>query len=183
MGRASGADPAVRTAGGLFRKVRQADPAYTVREVNDATPCGWDGWLREWPGDGHVLQSYAWGEFKRQLGWRLLRLVLERGGEAAGVGQFLLHNTLPITGVLMYCSKGPWLPWEDEGPSGPSLRPRPPSPGARARTPPRDRTRSPRRQLGRQGPAGPHRFPRARYALNSDTTVTVDLSPPRRGCS
>jgi len=41
--------------------------------------------------------------------------VLERGGEAAGVGQFLLYNTLPIPGALMYCSKGPWLPWEDEG--------------------------------------------------------------------
>jgi hypothetical protein len=26
-------------------------------------------------------------------------------------------------------------------------------------------------------------FHEARYALNSDTTVTVDLSPPRRGCS
>jgi peptidoglycan pentaglycine glycine transferase (the first glycine) len=40
--------------------------------------------------------------------------VLEREGEVAGVEQFLAYNTMPVPGVLMYCSKGPWLPWEDE---------------------------------------------------------------------
>ena len=85
---------------------------YAVREVNDVAPSLWDEWLRDSPGGGHVLQSYAWGEFKRQVGWRPTRLVLERDGEVAGVGQFLLYNTLPVPGALMYCSKGPWLPWE-----------------------------------------------------------------------
>ena len=43
-----------------------------------------------------------------------MRLVLERDGEVVGVGQFLAYNTMPVPGVLMYCSKGPWLPWDDE---------------------------------------------------------------------
>ncbi len=73
-------------------------------------PSRWDGWLRNSPGGGHVLQSHAWGEFKRRYGWRPLRLVLERGDEVAGAGQFLAYNTIPVPGFLMYCSKGPWLP-------------------------------------------------------------------------
>jgi hypothetical protein len=41
-------------------------------------------------------------------------LVLERDGEVVGLGQFLAYNTAPIPGDLWYCTKGPWLPWEDE---------------------------------------------------------------------
>jgi len=41
--------------------------------------------------------------------------VLERNGEVAGLGQFLAYDTGPfVPGVLMYCTKGPWLPWHDE---------------------------------------------------------------------
>ncbi|MCA1729759.1 MAG: hypothetical protein LC751_10240, partial [Actinobacteria bacterium] len=61
------------------------------------------------PGGGHVLQGYEWGEFKRRLGWRPIRLVLEREGEIAGLGQFLAYNTGPfVPGSLWYCTKGPW---------------------------------------------------------------------------
>jgi peptidoglycan pentaglycine glycine transferase (the first glycine) len=40
--------------------------------------------------------------------------VLERAGEVVGLGQFLAYDTAPVPGVLMYCTKGPWLPWDDE---------------------------------------------------------------------
>ena len=66
-------------------------------------------------GGGHVLQSYEWGEFKKRQGWRPVRLVLERDGKVAGAGQFLAYDTGPfVPGSLWYCTKGPWLPWEDE---------------------------------------------------------------------
>ena len=124
------------------------------------------------------MQSYAWGEFKRRYGWRPLRLVLEREGEVAGVGQFLAYNTAPVPGLLMYCSKGPWLPREDEeavrsfflgaadvaGKAGAhTLKIEPEVPGQSADV---------RALLGDIG------FHEARYALNFDATVTVDLSPP-----
>jgi peptidoglycan pentaglycine glycine transferase (the first glycine) len=101
----------------------------------------------------------------------------------AGVGQFLLYNTMPSPSALMYCSKGPWLSWEDEeavraffsgaaavaGRSGahtlkiePEIRDN--NPGAKVLL----------ADLG---------FREARYALNFDTTVTVDLSPSKRSCS
>ena len=162
----------------VSRQQASTTAQYTVREVSDVAPSVWDGWVRNSPGGGHVLQSYAWGEFKRRYGWRPLRLVLEREGEVAGVGQFLAYNTAPVPGLLMYCSKGPWLPREDEkavrafflgaadvaGKAGAhTLKIEPEVPGQSADV---------RALLGDIG------FHEARYALNFDTTVTVDLSPP-----
>lgn len=40
-------------------------------------------------------------------------LVLERDGEVVGLGLFLSHNTAPLPGALWYCTKGPWVPWDD----------------------------------------------------------------------
>jgi len=155
--------------------VRQTDATYTVRETGDVVPSGWDAWLEASPGGGHVLQSYAWGEFKRQFGWRPLRLALERDGEVVGVGQFLLYNTMPVPGMLAYCSKGPWLPWDDEGAvraffagaadiaakaGAHTLKIEPEVHASNADA------KALLREMG---------FREARYALNFDTTVTVDL--------
>jgi peptidoglycan pentaglycine glycine transferase (the first glycine) len=91
-----------------------ASGRYTVAERRDVSRSEWDRWLESSPGGGHIFQSYEWGEFKRELGWRPIRLVLERDGRAVGLGQFLAYRTPLVPGVLMYCAKGPWLPWEDE---------------------------------------------------------------------
>ncbi len=85
-----------------------------MTEKVGASRSRWDGWLKDSVGGGHVYQSHEWGEFKSRMGWRPVRLVLEKDGEVTGLGQFLLYQTLPIPGALMYCPKGPWLPWEDE---------------------------------------------------------------------
>jgi len=92
----------------------RATTLYATRQTRGLDRAEWDSWLRASPGGGHVLQSYAWGEFKRRLGWRPIRLLLERDGEVVGLGQFLVYNTAPIPGALVYCPKGPWLPWENE---------------------------------------------------------------------
>lgn len=65
-------------------------------------------------GRGHVLQSHGWGDFKRGLGWRPVRLTLRQAGRVVGLGQFLKYGTPGVPGALMYCAKGPWLPWENE---------------------------------------------------------------------
>ena len=92
----------------------QVTAVYKVREIKDAGRSEWDSVLEGAPGGGHVLQSHEWGEFKKQIGWQPVRLVLERDGEVVGVGQFLVYNTAPVPGSLWYCTKGPWLPWHDE---------------------------------------------------------------------
>src|SRR5918998_4637884 len=103
---------------GEYSTIEVYEPAratlYATRQTRGLDRAEWDSWLRDSPGGGHVLQSYAWGEFKRRLGWRPIRLVLERDGEVVGLGQFLVYNTAPIPGALVYCPKGPWLPWENE---------------------------------------------------------------------
>ena len=92
----------------------QRTSPYTVREVRDPPREEWDDRVENSPGGGHVLQSYTWAEVKRVQGWRPLRLLLERGDEVVGAGQFLLYDTLPVPGRLMYCTKGPWLPWDEQ---------------------------------------------------------------------
>jgi lipid II:glycine glycyltransferase (peptidoglycan interpeptide bridge formation enzyme) len=151
---------------------------YATREIRSGTRAEWDGWLWGSPGGGHVLQSYQWGEFKRRLGWRPIRLVLERDGKVVGLGQFLAYNTAPVPGVLLYCTKGPWLPWDDEEAVRTFFE------GVRA-------------VAGREGAhtvkiepevleqhedvkalLGGIGFRKARYDLNQKTTLVVDLSLP-----
>lgn len=87
---------------------------YAIVEKGSVSQSQWDEWLESSPGGGHILQSYEWGEFKRNLGWRPVRLVLEKDGQVVGLGQFLAYDTPLVPGALWYCTKGPWLPWDDE---------------------------------------------------------------------
>jgi peptidoglycan pentaglycine glycine transferase (the first glycine) len=151
---------------------------YATREIRSGTRAEWDGWLWGSPGGGHVLQSYRWGEFKRRLGWRPIRLVLERDGKVVGLGQFLAYNTAPVPGVLLYCTKGPWLPWDDEEAVRTFFE------GVRAvagregahtvKIEPEalEQHEDVKALLGRIG------FRKARYDLNQKTTLVVDLSLP-----
>ena len=88
--------------------------SYKVREVRNLSAAEWDDLVVNSPGGGHLFQSHAWGELKRDLGWKPLRVVVEKDGLVVGTAQILLYNTLPVPGKLGFCPKGPWLPWEDE---------------------------------------------------------------------
>jgi len=155
--------------------VRSTTP-YTVREARSVTRAVWDGWLQNSPGGGHVLQSYEWGEFKKRLNWRPVRVLLERDGEVVGLGQFLAYDTAPVPGALWYCTKGPWLPWHNEeavraffegvrdvarreGAHTVKIEPEVP-----------EQEKNVKDVLGEIG------FRKARYDLNLKTTLIVDLS-------
>ena len=156
---------------------RDAAP-HTTRELRSVTQAEWDSWLWGSPGGGHVLQSYQWGEFKRRLGWRPIRLVLEREGEVVGLGQLLAYNTAPVPGVLIYCTKGPWLPWDDEEAVRTFFE------GVRAvagregahtvKIEPEvlEQQKDVKALLGEIG------FRKSRYDLNQKTTLVVDLNLP-----
>ena len=70
------------------------------------SPQAWDAMLRASP-QGHLLQSWAWGEFKSRFGWRALRVAVEDGGELVAGAQILLRR-LPYR-CLAYVPKGPCL--------------------------------------------------------------------------
>ncbi len=150
---------------------------YTMRETRSVTQSEWDGWLETCPGGGHIYQSYEWGEFKRSIGWKPVRLVLERDGEVVGLGQFLVYHTPFIPGTLMYCTKGPWLPWEDEEAVDTFFK------GVRTAAA-RERAHTVKIEpevLEQQSDVKSHLaeigFRKARWDLQFKTTMIVDLSP------
>jgi lipid II:glycine glycyltransferase (peptidoglycan interpeptide bridge formation enzyme) len=56
---------------------------------------------------GHLLQSWAWGELKGRFGWRPHRLQTE-----AGLAQILFRR-LPLGLTIAYIPKGPVVDWTD----------------------------------------------------------------------
>ena len=151
--------------------------AYTTRELAAADQKEWDAYLASSPGGGHIFQSHQWGEFKREQGWKPIRLLLQRDGHVVGAGQFLLRSTLPIPGKIMYASKGPWLPWDDEEAvraffqGAAKIARREGAHTLKIEPEIQDERTDMRDMLGNVG------FEKARYDLNFDATILVDLSP------
>lgn len=83
----------------------------TLREVTDAD--FWDTAVTSLPLH-HVLQSWAWGEFKARWGWRPRRFLWERGNTPVAAAQMLLRP-IPLTPFRMaYVPKGPVLDPADQ---------------------------------------------------------------------
>lgn len=80
----------------------------TVRQVS-AQP-EWDAFVSSSP-VGHVLQSWNWGEFKREYGWTPVRIGAYEHGELRGAAQVLLRS---VGGLSMaYVARGPVCPPDD----------------------------------------------------------------------
>jgi peptidoglycan pentaglycine glycine transferase (the first glycine) len=72
-----------------------------------AEQASWDALVAAAP-QGHLLQSWAWGELKSRFGWRVQRFAVE--GACAQV----LYRHLPAgLGSIAYVPKGPLLDWTD----------------------------------------------------------------------
>ena len=154
----------------------QTASEYAVREYKSQDRERWDELVASSPGGGHVLQSFTWGEFKKDQRWEPLRLTLEKDGRVVGTAQFLLYNTLPVPGYLMYSPKGPWLDWGNkEAVEAFFCGVREIAAANNAHTvkiePEVSRhEKEPRRQLKALGLRG------ARYDLNFADTIVMDLS-------
>lgn len=74
----------------------------------------WDRFIASAP-NGHLLQSWAWGELKRAFGWTPLRVALwDAAAEEILTGAQVLLRPLPALGLAMaYIPKGPVLDWDD----------------------------------------------------------------------
>lgn len=78
--------------------------------VTDAAE--WDAFLLSQ--NGHILQSYAWGELKRKFGWRAERVVWREGGMPNGGAQILYRRLAPALTVA-YVPRGPVADKENVG--------------------------------------------------------------------
>jgi lipid II:glycine glycyltransferase (peptidoglycan interpeptide bridge formation enzyme) len=65
----------------------------------------WDELVVANPDGGHILQTRAWGEFKRAWGWRPTYWIAQAGGKDVAV--LFLRRRAPGFGELWYAPKGP----------------------------------------------------------------------------
>ena len=72
----------------------------TAVEISD-----WDRLVLANPDCGHVLQSRAWGEFKRDWGWEPLYRIANAGDR--DIAMLLLRRMVPGLGTLWYVPRGP----------------------------------------------------------------------------
>ncbi len=64
--------------------------------------------------DGHLLQSYAWGDFKRRHNWPALRVIItEPGSDKILAGAQVLFREMAGLSVA-YVPKGPLVDWSNQ---------------------------------------------------------------------
>jgi peptidoglycan pentaglycine glycine transferase (the first glycine) len=81
-----------------------------VVEVTDAR--AWDRALLSLP-DPHILQSWAWGEFKSRHGWGATRLLFDGGAGTVAAASVLQRKVPRLPLSILYVPKGPALDWTD----------------------------------------------------------------------
>jgi lipid II:glycine glycyltransferase (peptidoglycan interpeptide bridge formation enzyme) len=80
-----------------------------MREIAPADRERWDAFVAGAP-NGHLLQGWAWGEFKRLHGWRPVRLALVQDGQWRAVVQVLFRSIAGLS--LAYVPRGPVASFE-----------------------------------------------------------------------
>jgi lipid II:glycine glycyltransferase (peptidoglycan interpeptide bridge formation enzyme) len=83
-----------------------------ITRVDDAGT--WDAVLLALP-NPHILQSWAWGEFKSRHGWHATRLLFEEGGELVAAASVLRRKLPRLPVSILYVPKGPALDWQRTG--------------------------------------------------------------------
>lgn len=98
---------------------------YVFHPLASSQQIEWDTFVANNP-QGHLLQSWSWGELKAGANWHPLRLVLreKRAGNIVAAAQVLRRTALhlpPRLGHLAYVPKGPVLDWSASTTDGTSL--------------------------------------------------------------
>jgi lipid II:glycine glycyltransferase (peptidoglycan interpeptide bridge formation enzyme) len=75
-------------------------------------PVTWDRALLGLP-NPHILQSWAWGEFKARHGWLPTRLLFQEGGQMLAAASVLRRRPSRLPVSILYVPKGPALDWTD----------------------------------------------------------------------
>ena len=83
-----------------------------MRSVEVADAGVWDRALLDLP-DPHILQSWAWGEFKARHGWEASRLLFQEEGRTVAAASVLQRGLPRLPVSILYVPKGPALDWTD----------------------------------------------------------------------
>jgi lipid II:glycine glycyltransferase (peptidoglycan interpeptide bridge formation enzyme) len=83
-----------------------------MRAVAIHDPAAWDQALLALP-NPHVLQSWAWGEFKARHGWTATRVLFQEDGQPLAAASLLQRKLPRLPLSILYVPKGPALDWTD----------------------------------------------------------------------
>ena len=70
----------------------------------------WDSALSQLP-HPHLLQCWAWGEFKAKYGWSARRIIWKKNDQPVAAAQILKRSVGPLS--ILYVPRGPILDWND----------------------------------------------------------------------
>jgi lipid II:glycine glycyltransferase (peptidoglycan interpeptide bridge formation enzyme) len=83
-----------------------------MRAVEVADAGAWDRALLALP-NPHILQSWAWGEFKARHGWGASRLLFQEEDRTVAAASVLQRRLPRLPVSILYVPKGPALDWTD----------------------------------------------------------------------
>lgn len=73
----------------------------------------WNSFVSNCP-QGHLRQSFEWGEVRKTDGWQPIRLAIEKDGEICS-GISILKKEIPFSGIsIFYAPRGPVLDYSDK---------------------------------------------------------------------
>ncbi len=61
-----------------------------------------------------LMQTWEWGEFKQNTGWRALRLAVEQAGKIVAGAQVLIRSAPLGLAAAAYVPRGPVVDWDNE---------------------------------------------------------------------
>ncbi|OGO18267.1 MAG: hypothetical protein A2Z14_19735, partial [Chloroflexi bacterium RBG_16_48_8] len=64
--------------------------------------------------DGHILQSWEWGQFKERFGWKAEYLTWDNDQGHPLAAALILKRSLLSRFSILYCPRGPILDWSNE---------------------------------------------------------------------
>jgi len=77
----------------------------------------WDRALLSLP-NPHILQGWAWGEFKSRYGWSATRLLFQEEGQTVAAASVLERKLPRLPVSILYVPKGPAFAWTDADGAG-----------------------------------------------------------------
>lgn len=93
--------------------------AASVREIGADERDAWDQFVAA-ADNGHILQSWAWGEYKRRAGWKPIRLAVFREDRICAAAQMLVRSVARLS--LAYVPRGPVVSATDTAAYGELLK-------------------------------------------------------------
>ncbi len=73
----------------------------------------WDEFIQTWSSFA-LLQSWKWGEFKQEMGWKVFRMAVEENGTFIAAAQMLVKPLPGKLASIAYIPRGPMTDWQEE---------------------------------------------------------------------